>query len=618
MTLPNTNNTTRPVAAGYQALLTWGAGATDNMYLQLAVNPERRLTITTAQPDTPLPNLADVAEEVRSQQGRIFALSSFENGEGLAFAHRADNDEFDARRYWDSTGISVEAPEPGDPSELTLLNATSKRYSFTGTSDHLQVAIRPSDNTVFYPRDQYVDQITSNVYADITIINDHDLGSEVFGVAAVGDLMYAITSTQLYSKTGAGAFSTLGSSNGGDGLWAAKNRLFEGSGQTLYEVDVSTGTRTTLKTLASGQTWSQVIDAGSAILAASSDGYIYVFTLEESSLVLQAEFLITEGDVPVCMAHSQGIVLVGTKQDVQAGGTIGRLWVGELVGVRLRNTQLIREWGDEDSTATQHPFSMASTRDHIFIGVRGEAWQYQLATAGLSRYATFTDSNPVGGMAPIDERIFYLLDGSGGWRTDDTPVASGYMISPLADFLSASKKAWVGMRVDHDAIVGDEQIDVYYTTTPAAIEDKDHADWTLLKSITSGQFTDEESMSAVFARYLAFQVVLTAGSSDERPVVRSVSFRALQQSDDEVVDLPVNVSDWYERPNRQPVIIRGRGDEVYQQLKSLQGEPVTLKLLRNGDQIRGQLVALQAPVPALTPRGSMSLFATIRVRGVVL
>ncbi len=80
------------------------------------------------------------------------------------------------------------------------------------------------------------------------------------------------------------------------------------------------------------------------------------------------------------------------------------------------------------------------------------------------------------------------------------------------------------------------------------------------------------------------------------PVFRSVSARALPRPQLVVVDIPVNISDQVERPNRKRIKVRNLGETIYQELKQKEGDSVTLELYSPQETIRGVVESVAYPV----------------------
>ena len=212
---------------------------------------------------------------------------------------------------------------------------------------------------------------------------------------------------------------------------------------------------TTMKTLPTGTEWTDLADGGAVVLACATDGYIYSFADESSSLTLKGQTFV-EGEVPNAIDAAQGLIFYGTYQNT-ASGKIGRLYVAEITNANslyvLVNAQLIKQWGDGTTTLNQAPYKIISTRDSIYTGIVDSAsktnlWRYYLPTGGIARDVEFAESGIVEGIAVFSDRIFATVSGGGLYRESTDYVSTGYVITPLADFFTSEKKQWVGAKVN--------------------------------------------------------------------------------------------------------------------------------------------------------------------------
>ena len=129
----------------------------------------------------------------------------------------------------------------------------------------------------------------------------------------------------------------------------------------LYEVPDSSNP-TTMKTLPTGTEWTDLADGGAVVLACATDGYIYSFADESSTLTLKGQTFI-EGEIPNAIDAAQGLIFYGTYQNT-ASGKIGRLYTAEITNANslyvLVNAQLLKQWGDGTTTLNQAPYQIIS------------------------------------------------------------------------------------------------------------------------------------------------------------------------------------------------------------------------------------------------------------------
>ncbi len=629
MGLPTAANTTRPTARGYGALITYGATTADSLYVVLAPSPESPIRRTTGQPGNQAPRVESNPEDFRPESGRIFSRSRFTGGEGLDYAHRSTdqaNPDLDNTRYWDSKNISITAVDPGQADHIKLLPETAAISGTGATTPHMvQVA---NGTRVFWADDQDVKWSNNLATASPSITSeDPEAGgtpTTIAGLALLGRTLYAALGAEgIHSRTWAGSWGHW-SNLAATALWSAKGRVFGAVSNILYDAG-SLATSVELKTLDSNEVWTSVIDAGPVILAAASDGKVYSFSDESTSLVLRAETEMPKGEVPYCLAYSNGLVFVGCG-DETTSGRIGRVYVAQLSGYRLRNSQLLRQWGEDNASRDYSPRIMLTTRDSVYWAVHTNStevhlWKYHLSTGGLSRHLIITGTNLVRGLAVVNDHLIAALDSDGLFREADTYAATGWLISPLADFYSAADKSWIGVRLDNITLTpAGSQITLAYSTNAAAIFDAAHSSWTTAITITptNGRQTVEEPLTNVTGRYIALKLTLTRSTAQtETPEVTMMAARCFEQAEDAVLELPISVDDMVERPYRIAVNVPGRGQAVLDKLIDLEGDPVHVHLLKTGIRVRGRIEQVDSPQTYQAKRGSTSMLVSmVTVRGV--
>ena len=117
-------------------------------------------------------------------------------------------------------------------------------------------------------------------------------------------------------------------------------------------------------------------------------------------------------------------------------------------------------------------------------------------------------------------------------------------------------KQWVGTTVEHDEITDSRRVQCFISTREKTIDNPDSSNWELTNDSTTG-FGGTEFQINRNARYLNLKVVLSANQDfTATPTFRSVSARALPRPQLIVVDIPVNISDQVERPNRKRILAR--------------------------------------------------------------
>ncbi len=626
--LPTKRNIRRPVAEGYDAVLDYGSADIDTLFLQLVTSPNQPLNRATAPQENAVPFRGELQTDFRPESGSIFSRNSFTGGEGLDRAHKVGANTIDASRYWDSKGIEIFIPSPGDSERIRLLKTTEQAVSSAETTPYMH---RRSDaDTRVYWADvqdvKYVDDLT--VTSPSATTEDPHAGQsavDVLDLAVLGDLVYVALDASGIHERDTGGTWTHWSDVAATRVWGVKDRIVAAVGASLYEAG-ATDTSTLLKTLASGSTWTSVIDAGTVILAAASDGAVYAFSDEAGSLLLRGQTEMAAGEVPYALGYAQGLVFVGVGEST-TNGVIGRLYIAQLSGAQLRGSQLIRQWGKGDPTVDHAPRSFLVTRDAVYTAViedgsETHVWKYHLATAGLSRHFVFAVSGLVYGMATIAGRFVASIAGNGIYRDHATDfVSTGYLITPAADFYTVADKSWVGLRLDSETLVNTgAAIALAYTTDPTLIESPADSGWKTGISITKteGVQDDEFYIEEVTGRFIALRVTLTPSTvATATPNVRSISARGFIDLGDVVIEMPVNISDLVMRRGKRPLRVEGHGLEVYTKLLELEKQPVDLTILRVNEQIRGVIESVGAARLVTAPRGSTSMLTCmVRARGV--
>lgn len=612
MPLPTTSTVPRPQAQGYNLRI-------DTTLYQLSVGPGRQVDLQNAPLEAPRVNFVENAQDLGPDFGQVFSRSDFSGGEGLDLAHQRDSDARAFSRYWDSRNVDVTPARPGQPTRIRLLHSTSQRRASAGAHHMVRIG-----TTLYMTEADSVVRWTDPIAGAPTV--EDPTPSEgvltVLGLAALGDEVYAaVGAGGVHQRSSGGTWAHWSDINPADGVWSVKGRVIASSGTQLYEARSGAGSLL-LHTLANGQTWTDVVDAGGAILASATDGYIYSFSEEQGELYLKGQTLL-EGEVPYSLGVVQGVVFIGSGQDTTAGGKIGRLWRAAVVGVRLRDAQLIRTWGDGSSTLDHAPYQITASRDSAWTAVLEDGsethvWRYYLETAAMTRNIIMAASGISQGLERIDDRLLVAIDGDGLWVEDSTFAASGWLIGPFADFFQDAPKPWIGARIDTDSLPpgGGEQVRLLYSTVKDAILNAADGSWTQVISITTGQQTTEEVMAGVTARGIAAQVELTAGTAGTTtPDVYAYAFRAYPAGEDIVVTIPVNVSDQIERPGRHRLRLRNWGQQVWADLKAKEGDQAEVEIYRPAEKMRGIILSVSTPITGYTRRGSPTVFTNITVRG---
>jgi len=632
MPLPNTGNVATPLAFGYQAQIS--DGVTD-ILLRLAVAPGRELSITTAPLSAQQVNTAQVPEEFRAEFGQSYARSDFSGGAGLDQAHKRNQGPNDFRRFFDSKGVDVfkNANDKGQSYSIELHFDTELNKSSSNANQHVltheDVIWLSQGHDIYYSSDNGDSWTTTDPYSAGPSFN-------VTGLVMEGHILYASLNDgtdsivrKLDTDDIAGGWSNymnLHSSHIYTGLFNVKNYILAiDTDGHLHELD-GTSSPPLIKDLPAGSLWVDIIDGGSVILAASDDGYIYSIKDDQTSGLVLAGQTYIEGEDIVSLAESNGIIFFSTSQSSNAGGKIGRIYRGTIAtdGVlyTIDDRQLIKQFGDVNTTVDKSPTSLFSTRDQIYFGVIDSAnetdlYSIYLPTLGYARDIYYTGtSGKVKGITVAKDKLFFIVDQVGLVKELSTYVEDGYVILPAADFYTSQKKQWIGGRIYTGTIPAGGSVLAEYSTDLDALSDASSISYSTLTNVEIEGDGDEIPIVNVINRWLIPKLTISSGSAQSTtPEVYSYSYRAFPEPEDVIARIPVNVSDRIERPGKRPKNIPGIGAKLFDALKRLEGKSVQLTLFKPDEAIRGIVENVTLPVQEITKYGSTMVFCTIQVRG---
>ena len=285
----------------------------------------------------------------------------------------------------------------------------------------------------------------------------------------------------------------------------------------------------------------------------------------------------------------------------------------------LVNAQLIKQWGDGTTTLDQAPYSIISTRDSIYTGIKDTAsktnlWRYYLPTGGIARDLEFAEGGIVKGLTVFSDKLFATVSGGGIYRETSNYVSSGYIITALGDFFTSEKKQWVGAKLNTQS-VSSGSVKLSTSTIAADISNPSATTWAEQVNINSGTGGEEEVMTLVSGRWIAGKIDITTDDQTQSPGLLSFAIRGFQLVNDLVVDIPVNISDQIERPYRKRIKVNGQGELVYQALRNKEGKNVQLEIYRPDTLLRGIIENVSSPIEEISPRGSVTTYCLVRFRG---
>ena len=629
----NTTSIKNPKRYGYDLQL-------DNIYLRTAVGPGREMTIQSSDVQAGQQvNVKQNPEDFTSNLGRIYSRNRFDAGQGLDTAHRSDGKPDDVNRFWDSKGIDVFHGDDETAYNIHLLHQTADMNvrgastSFVSDNNYLAQTtngtIWVTDGTsVWYSADA---ESWTEINSTVNGATDNFTGIATFGNSLYLTTKDGTSSSQLIYYNGSTwtELNNAQSTNGGlTGIWFVKNTLWitgnDGTAEYIWDINPFDSWSASNLAVADAiieveptHRITDIVDAGAAVLAASTDGNIYSFKLSSGIFVNQGQSTIPFEEVH-SLAASEGIIFFGTKENTR---NIGRLYRAELVAADdlyvLANRQLLKEWAIDSINTT--PTSMFTSRDSVYIGVQegtneANLWRYYLPTGGLARDLQTTGTGPICGITQTNGMFVMVSMGSDVYKEQSTYESEGYLITSAADFFTAESKQFVGAEISTVNMPTNTEVELFYSTKFEALNNPNDSSFVSALTQISGT-GDVEKQIAEVSRYIVGKVVLKSTNNVSTPEVKSVQFRALARPELVVVQIPINISDRVERPGRKPIRVKGLGDALYRALRDKEGTSVTLEIFQPEEIIRGVVEQISYPIQSNEVVGSDTHYAIITVRG---
>ena len=623
--IPTTEFISNPRRYGYDVRV-------DKLLLRAAISPNNPMTIQSSDVQAGQNvNVKQNPEDFTSNLGRIYSRNNFSAGQGLDTAHRADGQPDDSKRFWDSKGIDVFHGDDEVSYNVHLLYTTlTQNKSFSGTNNYM---------TQTTNGDIYVTDTTNIHKYDGTSWSTIAAGTSgathnFTGIAAFGNGLYLTTAngtsgSQLIKFDGSSwsTLTTAQSSSGGlTGVWYVKNRLWisgnDGTAEYIWEKSPFDAWNTgwladadSIVEIEPSHSITGVVDGGAAVLAASTDGTVYSFKLSSTVFVNQGQTKIPYEEVH-SIAAAEGIIFIGTKE---VSRNVGRLYKLELVAADdlyvLANRQLIKEWVTAVDTT---PKAMFVSRDSVYVGVKEAAnetnlWRYYLPTGGLARDLQTVGNSFVTGILQSNGKFVISVAGSDVYIETSTYESTGYLITSAADFFTAEAKQFVGAEVSTKELPEETSVELFFTTNFEDLDNPSSSNYEKAINQINGTGDTEQQIKPV-ARYIIGKLVLNSDGTNT-PEVKSLQFRALARPELVVAQIPINISDRVERPGRTPIKVRELGDALYNELRLLEGDAVTLEIFNPNEVIRGVVESISYPVIEDAERGSVTQTAILTVRG---
>ena len=599
--VPTTNIINNPKRYGYDVRI-------DTLLLRSAVGPGREMQIQSSDVQEQGINVKQNPEDFTSNLGRIYSRNNFTGGQGLDTAHRANGTTKDTTRFWDSKGVDVFHADDETSYNIHLLFTTAdKGINFSASNNYMAQTtngdLYVTDATVIY-------KSTDNGASWSAVSTGLTINYNFTGIASVGDMIFATTAdgtsnSELIKFDGVSTWSeesTAQSSTGGlNGVWFTKGQLVfsgdDGSVERVWAVSPFNKTWSgsdladadAIITFEDSHHVSQVVDAGAVVLVASTNGDIYSLKDVAGTFTLKGQTNIPFEEVH-SIAAVEGIVFFGTKEFSR---DVGRFYRADLTVADdlyvLANRQLVKEWVIAGVDTT--PKHMFVSRDSVYCGIKESGsesylWRYYLPTAGFARDLEMGASGLITGITSSNGKFVIAVAGQDIFLETSTYESTGYLITSAADFFTAESKQFVGAEVSTFNMPDNTDVELRFSTTFQDLDSPSSTNYNLALKQTEGTGDSEKQISPV-ARYIIGKLVLNSSDGVSTPKVKSLQFRALARPELVVAQIPINISDRVERPNRKPVKVKGLGDTLYNELRSREGDAVTLELFDPDEVIRG-------------------------------
>lgn len=604
--VPTISSTAYPQAHGYD-------GYIEEILIRLAVSETTPLQELTAEAEAPRVDTADAAEDIRDEVGQRYSRSNLSGGAGLDFLHAPNRPDDASIRYWDSEGVDVFGSEKGEVYSAKLMRKMEEEDVATGIKKVVQV-----DGAVYY--------LSGTLILDEGGTTKDTLSATGVDITAVGNTIFTMDATDGVQRYNLPSWTPVNESTTTTftRIWGVKARCLGVIGNLLYECGTSD---ILLLTLPTADTVTDVVDTGTAILVFTTAQSVYSLVVDDAlalSVVGESTWI---DETPIVAAESFGVIGVVTAEPSVAGGNITRFYTASLgEQYSIDNLQLIFQVGDRSTTADLSATSILATRDSFYIATPDEGansstvWRYYLPTTGFAssyQFGTTVASHDVTSMVWASGVLYASVASEGLWKEQDTYVATGYIIGPLADFFSSESKQWVSGELTGNAPAG-TVIDLYDTNNEALIENPTDSAWTHITTIRSVNVT--ESITDITnhrGRYHAAKITLASDSARAfTPELLSYSFRALASPNrDTLLRIPINVSDQIESPGKRAITIKGRGAAIEAALRTYEGESVLVELYRPDIKLQGLVEQFEETMVTIAPRGSVGHVMYARIRG---
>jgi hypothetical protein len=607
--VPTVGSTAYPRAEGFD-------GYIGNILVRLAVSEETPIETVTADAVAQRVDTSDAAEDIRDEVGSRYSRSNLSGGAGMDFLHSPRRPDDSPIRYWDSRGVDVFDTDRGESYAATLLHEVKLEEADSGIVRAAQI-----DGTIYY--------ISGTSLIEAGVGTKATLGSAGIDLVALGNSLYVLETDGTVDRYDPPTWTPVSISTGAvetfTRIWAAKGRVLGVEDNILYEADTTSTARITLSP---NDTVTDVTDAGAAVLVLTTDGTIHSLVLDDSYVLVEGEQTPFVNEIPVLATNAFGFLGIASSEASQAGtGRVARFYTAQVNPTgAVTDLQLIYQVGDRDTTDDLTPTAMAATRDSIFTSIPDEGletatvWRYYLPTAGYARSyeIDMTTQHEVASLISADNRIWAAVLSEGLWMEQDTYIPYGYIIGPLADFFTAESKQWVQGEVTGEASSSTEVV-LLDSNDEDLLTDPTSSSWRFITRIvnTTTDSTQSVDMVSKAGRYHVAKVELRSDPAGTyTPAWWSYSFRAMPSPErDQLMRIPINVSDQIESPGTRAIRVPRRGDDLRNALMAYEGVDTLIELWRPPRKIQGTVEKFEEPITTIPKRGSVGYVMYARVRG---
>lgn len=598
----------------------WGYdGSLNDVLIRLAVSEATPLRSGTAPAQAQRIDTSESGEDIVDEVGQRYSRTDLTGGAGLDFLHSPTRPDNASVRFWDSRGVDVFKDTPGEAYCVQLLHNMDLDTAQGGANQHLAAI----DDNVYHTAQ-------ANIYVLGTGASQATESAAITRMRALGNSLYTLNATDGVTKytpsinwTGSNVSTTAF-----DDIWAVKGRVMGVVDNILYEAGA---TDTTVLTIEANETFTDVVDAGPVLVAFATTGDAYILSLDNSLALQNAGVTQFTEEVPALGAARDGAVFVTTTSTNDAGGVVTRFYASTLAPnpdntYSLQNIQLVYQIGDEATTEDLSAEFVFSTRDSVYAAIPEEGentvtfYRYYLPTGGYARAEEmdFGSALSVSSADMVNDNLYVAVPTSGVWKEEDTYVAEGWVIGPAADHYTVDNKQWTQARMTLSANLDSNDTAQFYDATDIRVlsEGRNSTGWTLAATVLSNTSEIKSDLFNRISRYHVGMAVLQSGTGATTPCFQAWSIRALPNPDrEELWQIPVNVSDQFESPQRRRLRAQGRGTELRKVLEQMAGEQAELKLYLMDVLLRGLVESVEPGVISHPDLGSPTNVMFITIRG---